>query len=134
MEQDHTKEKQNITRINFTKMFEILEKYEKDDVKVLIERPLKNPKMFKATCSGMRAFEIQLTLIKDIFKFSVEVIPSTTWQKKLLPVGTKGTAALKKASKEVGKRLYPQFSELIDKHGDADGLLMAEFCKRLYLF
>jgi len=51
----------------------------------------------------------------------------------MLPHGVKGPAELKKASADIGKRLFPGQTEAIDKHKDADGLLMAEWARRLQL-
>ncbi len=59
-------------------------------------------------------------------------IDSREWQKMMLPDGVKGTTELKKASRTVGKRLFPQHQELIDRV-DADGLLMAEWARRMRL-
>ena len=53
------------------------------------------------------------------------------WQKTMLPQGLKGSDQLKKASMDVGKRLFPCLSAIIDKHKDADGLLMAEHFRRI---
>jgi len=49
----------------------------------------------------------------------------------LLPQGIKGDE-LKVASKDIGCRLFPEHTELIVKHKDADGILIAEYCRRKF--
>ena len=51
--------------------------------------------------------------------------------KALLPKGSKGIV-LKNDSKDIGCRLFPQSSALIVKHKDADGILIAEYCRRKF--
>jgi len=58
-----------------------------------------------------------------------EYIDSKEWQKVLLPKGIKGSDELKKASLDIGKRMFPTLK--IKK--DADGLLIAEYLRRKYL-
>ena len=48
----------------------------------------------------------------------------------MLPKGIEGSAELKKASKDIGCRLFPSQADLINKHKDADGLLIAEWARR----
>jgi hypothetical protein len=127
-EQSYTKTKQNISRIDFPVIYKLLEDY-KDSSFAIIERPLVNPKMFKTTMSAMRALEATLCAIEGL-EIAHQYIDSKQWQKELLPQGTKGSVELKKASKEIGIRLFPQHKELIEKHKDADGILIAEFARR----
>lgn len=54
---------------------------------------------------------------------------SKHWQRILLPKGAKGPE-LKKASMDIGCRLFPEHEKLIRKHKDADGLLIAEWARR----
>ena len=58
-------------------------------------------------------------------------VDSKDWQKVLLPKGTKGSDELKKASLDIGNRLFPQFAD--NKHKDRDGILIAEYGRRLNL-
>ena len=51
------------------------------------------------------------------------------WQKKLLPQGCKGED-LKRASEDIGLRLFPSLRPVIKKHKDADALLIAEWARR----
>ena len=57
-----------------------------------------------------------------------EYVDSKKWQKALLPIGIKGSEELKKASLEVGKKLFPTIN--FKGFKDADALLIAEFYRR----
>ncbi len=128
-EQSYTKKKQNITRIDVVRLTEILSNFKEG--KVFLERPLVNPQMFKATMSAIRALEATLNVI-EVLKIPLEYVDSKEWQKSLLPSGLKGSSQLKKASKDIGSRLFPKISEEIQKHGDADGILIAEYFRRIH--
>ncbi len=126
-EQSYTKAKQNITRIEVNKLKEILGKY--SNAKVFVERPMVNPKMFKASISAVRSLEATLNVL-ELLELPYQYCDSKEWQKSLLPKGTKGSPALKKASHDIGIRLFPDHREEIEKHKDADGLLIAEYFRR----
>lgn len=125
-ELSYTKHAQNITRIDSTKLKEMFDVYINSDVTILIERPLVNPMMFKATLSAMRALEATLIII-ELNKFPYRYIDSKEWQKELLPSGLKGPE-LKSASLQIAQRMFPK----IDYTGfkDGDGLLIAEYARR----
>lgn len=137
-EQDYMKKKQNVTRIDVKKMKEIfesiaiesicVENFNKPCIRIFLERPLVNPMRFRATLSAVRAWEATLIALSD-FRWSYIVIDSRAWQKALLPEGIKGPD-LKVASCTVGKRLFPDHSDWIDSHRDADSLLIAEHARR----
>ena len=127
--QDYTKAKKMISRLDANKFFSLLS--DKDEqygsgLHICIERPMINPSMMRASESALRCFEAMWAII-DLLRLSVEFIPSTDWQKKLLPAGTKGAPELKKASLDIGNRLYPQFKNI--KHPDRDGMLIAHWMK-----
>ena len=125
-ELSYTKTKQNITRIDFNKLKEILSQASTTD-KVYVERPLVNPIRFRTTMSAMRSLEATLIMLEQLgLPFSY--VDSKIWQKAMLPVGVKGSAELKKAGKDVSKRLFPYISFKADE--DADSLLMAEYFRR----
>jgi hypothetical protein len=128
-EQNYTKKKGNITRIDVSELVNLLKPLEGDKPFAIIERPFVNPKMFKATISAVRALEAVLNVL-EFLRIPYRYIDSKEWQKEMLPEGTKGTPALKKASMDIGCRLFPEHREAIEKHGDADGLLMAEYLRR----
>lgn len=124
--QDYTKAKKNITRIDGIKLRNILKEY--STYRCILERPLVNPTRFFSTCSAMRSLEALLIVLESL-SISYMFIDSKEWQKSLLPKGCKGVE-LKKASVDIGKRLFPNFSQVFDKHKDADGILIAEFARR----
>ncbi len=127
-EQSYTKKKQMISRVDVLEMQRLLLESIGDECLVILERPLVNPQMFKATMSAIRCLEATLTILESL-QIPYEYVDSKQWQKALLPQGCKGKE-LKDASRDIGIRLFPQFEEEIRKHGDADGLLMAEWARR----
>lgn len=128
-EQSYTKKKQSITRIDHIKLYNNLYYYKEFNPMILIERPMVNPGRFKATVSALRALEVTIVVIENL-GLRYQYIDSKEWQKVMLPKGIKGTPELKKASLDIGCRLFPQHTELIKKHKDADGLLIAEYSRR----
>jgi hypothetical protein len=126
-EQNYCKKKDNITRLDANGFADILKQFDAKDVMVVMERPMVNPTRFKATTSALRCFEAELTLIEH-FGFPYCYVDSKDWQKVLLPKGIKGADEQKKASKDIGKRLFPQLADF--KHSDFDGLLIAEYARR----
>lgn len=129
-EQNYTKKKDNITRVDANGFADILKQFDASDVMVVMERPMVNPTRFKATTSALRCFEAQLTLIEHL-GFAYSYVDSKDWQKVLLPKGIKGADEQKKASKDIGKRLFPSLADF--KHTDFDGLLIAEYARRANL-
>ncbi len=127
-EQNYTKTKKNISRIKFQELFNILEKY-KENSFILIERPMINPGRFQATISAVRALEATLIIIEKL-QIPYQYIDSKEWQKIMLPTGVVSSEELKKASVDIGCRLFPKFKDIIIKHKDADGILIAEYAKR----
>ncbi|MFA5753900.1 MAG: hypothetical protein WC905_00880 [Patescibacteria group bacterium] len=128
-EQNYTKKKANITRIDFEEMLKILGPYKGVNCFALLERPMVNPQRFQATTSALRALEATL-IVLEYLKLPHAYIDSKEWQKSLLPRGVKGTDELKRASLDIGCRLFPQHETLIKHHKDADGILIAEYCRR----
>lgn len=123
----YTKKKQFIHRLDFEKLCSFFSGLRDKNVFVLIERPLVNPMKFVASMSAMRAFE-SLVICLEINKISFNYIDSKKWQHTLLPDGCKGKE-LKTASKQIGQRLFPKVN--LDTFEDADGLLIAEYARRL---
>ena len=131
---DYASSKGNkIHRIDYNKLFELLDSCEttKTDCKVFMERPLKNPKLFTASISAVRAFEITLLAVQNL-GFAFEVIDSRKWQKYFFPA-VSGKDNLKKASMQKGIELFPAVKNFITQHKDADGLLIAEWARRTNL-
>ena len=125
-ELSYTKKKQFINRIDCESLQDILHKLHLVGM-VAIERPMVNPGRFKATTSALRALEAVLIVVETL-EMPYRYIDSKEWQKVLLPQGLKGDVELKKASLDIGKRLFPNLADKFKK--DADGMLIAEYLKR----
>lgn len=127
--QDYTKKKKNISRIDFNKLFEILDdEMKKGTVRVVLERIMINPGRFSASISAARAFEATIICF-ELLELPYEIIDSKEWQKQLLPQGK--NVDTKDASRTIGKRLYPKI-DLKRKTDDCDGLLMAHWLMLKY--
>lgn len=148
-QQDYVKTKRNITRIDHRKLHRQLKQMMQeagkmmcDDFLVLIERPMINPMRFRATVSACRALEATLIAIERL-KLPYQYIDSKEWQSALLPhvkattkTGKKNAGRnkqTKELSRQVGLRLFPTLERQISRHGDADGLLIAEHARRKQL-
>jgi len=131
-EQNYTKAKANISRIDFgilrQTLHDILTCNDFGSIKCLIERPMVNPGRFKATTSALRSLEATLIILETL-DIPIEYIDSKKWQKELLPSGS-SKENLKKDSSDIGIRLFPEFKEKILNHKDADGILIAEYARR----
>lgn len=134
-EQDYTKKKQEITRIDhpeFKKQLAYIKQFAIDarlEVMIFIERPRVNPQQFKTSGRALRCLESQLIAFEAL-ELPWEIVDSKKWQKELLPSGTVGAPKLKKASLDVGSRLFPKFKDEFKKQKDADGMLIAEWARR----
>lgn len=128
----YTKKKQFVTRIDHRQLrlelSLILRGFDCNCLAIL-ERPMINPTRHKASMSAIRSWEAILICL-EMLTIPVEFIDSKQWQKQLLPSGLKGRSELKKASLDVGIRLFPQLRDLIKAQKDADGLLIAEWARR----
>ena len=129
-EQSYTKTKKNISRVKVNELKSILETWIKNvdiyDVLVVMERPMINPMRFQASISAARCLEAELGVIEQLGLPHIYV-DSKQWQSKVLPKGIKGSDELKDSSHDIGIRLYPHLESIIEKHGDADGLLIAHW-------
>jgi hypothetical protein len=133
-EQDYTKKKANITRVDHKFLKEILDGFVEKDTKLffMLERPMVNPTRFVATKSALRCLEAVLIVIEQLdTDYSIVFCDSKEWQKLLLPNGSKAEQ-LKKDSMTIGIRLFSEWKHAIEKHKDADGILIAEYCRRLF--
>lgn len=133
-EQSYTKTKKKINRIDYPQLFKLLKNVqgplEPAEVLVVIERPMINPMRFQASVSAARSLESTLIAVEQL-GFPRIYVDSRQWQKMLLPQGCEGKE-LKKASMDIGCRLYPggPTEQIIRKHKDADALLIAEWARR----
>lgn len=123
-----------INRIDFQKLYDLLKETKElgYNICIRIERPMINPTRFQASISAARSLESTL-IIFELLELSYEYCDSKQWQKVLLPAGIKGSEEQKKASKDIGIRLFPEHKTLIEKHKDADGILIAEWARRAQL-
>lgn len=130
----YTKKKANITRIDVPSLTAVLNTYilqvNTSDIIVALERPMVNPTRFTSSASALRAWEATLIVIEEL-ELPYEIIDSKEWQKVMLPSGIKGAPELKKASRQVGERLFPEFKDI--KHPDMDGILIAEYLRKKYV-
>ena len=135
-EQSYTKAKKIISRIDHLALkqefIELIAPYRPDEVFVVMERPRINPMQFATSISAARSLEATLCIIEDL-GLPRMYCDSRQWQTVLLPKGIKGSPELKKASMDIGCRLFPALADLITKHKDADGLLIAEWARRAAL-
>ncbi len=92
--------------------------------RAVLERPFTG-KFINAVLPAHRLFEATVITLEDL-GIGIEIIDSRQWQESILG-NVKGSAELKKASALRGAQLYPQLSQEIKKHGDADGLLIAHW-------
>lgn len=134
-EQSYTKTKKNVSRIDHVRLNQIFEselvRFDSTPTqyicKVVLERPMVNPGRFQATSSALRALEATLVILEQ-WGLPIQYVDSKQWQKVLLPSGLKGPE-LKKASLDIGNRLFPSLKDF--KHPDRDGLLIAEYARRM---
>ena len=127
-EQDYTKKKQNITRLDVSELQWTLALYSNGKILCVLERPMINPGRFRATLSAIRCLEAELAILEALH-LPYMYCDSKSWQKEFLPPGCR-KEELKTKSADIGKRLFPELSEEIDKQKDADALLMAEWARR----
>lgn len=132
-EQNYTKKKGNISRLDIMKFTMLLSRHIKGQkCFAVMERPMVNPGRFKASISAVRCLEAVLIGL-ELYEIPYQYCDSKQWQKELLPHGIKGPVELKTASGTIGSRLFPEHDDFIRKHGDADGLLIAEWARRMNL-
>ena len=126
-EQNYQKTAKNISRLDYAKFLELFKDYDKNNITAILERPLNNSTRYNSTMTAMRCFEAELTAL-EMSGIRFMFIDSKEWQKYFLPKGIRGSKELKKASLDIGNRLFPQFKGV--KHKDRDGILIAEYARR----
>lgn len=80
--------------------------------------------------TAIRCLEAQL-IILEVLAIPHQFVDSKEWQRAMLPKGIKGSDEQKRASKDIGNRLFPTLSDF--KHPDRDGVLLAEYARRTKL-
>jgi hypothetical protein len=133
LQQNYTKAKKNLNRVNARELMayfkvNIVDEWQGYQKLALLERPMVNPGRFQATLSGIRCLEAQLCILEAL-EIPYMYIDSGQWQKELLPQGCH-KEQLKKASHDIGIRLFPDLKFAIEKQKDADGILIAEWARR----
>src|SRR5512133_3002804 len=116
---DYTKEVQHCHRIDWQ---ELIRELPSDEAVAVIERPLVNPKAFVATKSALRALEATI-IVLEMLDIPYEFIDSKEWQKEFISSGIIGREQMKKASKEIAIKHFPNHKSKIEKHKDGDSLL-----------
>ena len=124
---NYTKEAKNVTRVDVEELEKLLAWY--PNPLVLLERPMVNPGRFQATASALRALEATLIVLERL-EIPFIYVDSREWQKPMLPNGIKGADNLKRASLDVGCRLFPHLKIELQRQKDSDGLLIAEWARR----
>jgi len=119
-QQEYTKKKQNITRLNYDLFYAILDTYPLSFVG--IERPMVNPQRFLATKTALRMWEAQLIAFEHL-RVPFIIIDSKQWQKEFFPTKY-ASGQTKELSNQVGRRLFPK---LINPFDDYDGILIAKY-------
>jgi hypothetical protein len=119
-QQDYTKAKQNITRLDFDRFYEILDAY--PFCFVGFERPMVNPQRWVATKSALRVWEAELIAVEKL-KVPYIIIDSKQWQKEFFPNQFE-SGQTKELSNQVGKRLFPKLENTFN---DYDGILIAKY-------
>lgn len=139
IELDYTQDIKYINRIDVVelkKWFENNISLTKDDnrfIIVILERPMKNPTRFEQSISACRAFEATLIVLEEL-NLKYIVIDSKQWQHYFFGKNT-SNIDLKLESMRKGldvlnknfKKQYNEISEIIQKHGDADSLLICQY-------
>ena len=127
---NYQKVSQNISRIEVKKLSQLIVKYignENTDTNAttatnaIIERPMINPQRFKASISASRALEAVLIVLEGQ-SIPYTFVDSKEWQKPLFEGMEEKDTKLNSLQK--GCELFPAYSAIIEKHGDADSALM----------
>ena len=123
VELNYQKDEQHITRLNTKEFQQLLLSWNLpiETTMVYMERPMINAMRFKASMSACRCFEATLIVLEEL-NLQHTIIDSKQWQRILLP-GIEGSIELKKASLELGRKLYPT----LKLKKDADSLLIAHW-------
>lgn len=144
---NYTKKARNVTRVDVPALrrvfMAVVNHYDEPNVLVVLESPMINPGRFNATASALRAFEATMICIESVQRalekragwaasLSYMTTPSRSWQKVMLP-NVKGNKELKRASAQIGCSLFNKLAPAVKVHGDADGLLIAEWARRALL-
>ena len=122
VQQSYTHEINNISRIDVREMVALFSKYSINSFAVL-ERPMSDPTRYNSSMIALRAYEATLIAL-ELCGIKSLTIDSKRWQRHYLK-GSSG-AGLKHDCAKLAIKLYPQYTELIENHGDADAIFIAK--------
>lgn len=111
-----------VHRLDHDKFKEILSRYRGKSI-ALIERPMLNPKRWKASISATRCDESMKVILEQL-GIPYEQIDSRQWQHQLF-TGVYEHLTTKQASIDLGNQTFPEYKQ--HKHTDRDGILIAFF-------
>ena len=137
VEQNYQKKAKNVTRIDHVQLGVLLSEIKAfaatfpgdECLRIVMEKPFVNPGNFVATSSSLRAMEATLVVVEQL-GLGYQFLDAKEWQKRMLPEGTKTRPLLKKASKELGIRTFPDLTDAIVKIKDADAVWIAEYARK----
>ena len=114
-----------MSRIDYPKLLAWIANLKKQSktIMAIIERPMTDETRFHQTISSHHAQEALMIALESC-KVKFCTVDSSEWQKIYLP-GISGSKVLKNASRDKALSEYPQYSVIIDKHGDADAIFIA---------
>jgi hypothetical protein len=90
-----------------------------------------NPRAFVASMSALRALEATIICL-EMRDIPYVYIDSKEWQRFFFASSLIGHGDMKEASRTIGVAMFGNHATAINKHKDADGLLIAEYAKRNY--
>ena len=126
---DYTKKPSKLKRVAIDTLIRFLQPKGRNAI-AYIERPMVNPRSNpKAVKSAIRALEATCIAL-EMLGIPYHFIDSKAWQAHFFGANI-AKDDLKEASRVVGINLYPEHGELIQRHGDADGLLIARYAKEV---
>lgn len=150
-ENDYQKSLQKIARIDWRRLKDwflniisstkkrFSEKFNKEEIKiaVVLERPMINAERFKQSKNAARAFEATIIVLEMIdLKDNYVVIDSKKWQHWLFGKNTVNIDLKDESRKEgikfvksmkLSNDVVNQITSIMEKHGDADSMLIARY-------
>ena len=116
----------HMSRIDVEKLMEWMndQPKESESVVAIIERPMTDQARFNASISSHHAQEA-IMIALELLNIDYMTIDSKVWQSKFLP-RISGSISLKCESKKKGKIEFPEFSDVIENHGDADAIFIGK--------
>lgn len=130
---DYTLKIRHITRIDVLAVMRLLHIFEAlgNKLVVVTERPLLNPGLLRGSVSAVRAYEALLVAVELSGHVMARTVDIRNWLTEYIPLSD--IRNTKEDSARIGTELFPQFADAIADHGDADGLLIAEYARREYM-